>query len=159
MTKISKDIYVGDTGKTLNDIATKHMITAYLNESYSLTQTGEYDILPLVQYIKLGTKLTMRNDGGIQIGAGVKYVKVNANMSWNSLASENAKWCTIYKSTLAAYPSPTITSVRTAINNTGGLISVVQGDVIYLKAQGTKNDVVRGQSSNLYTALTVEVIE
>lgn len=135
-----------------------NILTATLSDNYALQNTSSYEILPLTQYIKIGNKLSVNSSGGIVIGAGINYIKVSSNVSYNTVASANAKWNTIFKNTSAIYPCPTYANNRVTIGNNGGLISVTQGDVIYLKVQGSATDVIRGGTSNKYTCLTVEVV-
>lgn len=135
-----------------------NILTATLSDNYALQNTSSYEILPLTQYIKIGNKLSVNSSGGIVIGAGINYIKVSSNVSYNTVASANAKWNTIFKNTSAIYPCPTYANNRVTIGNNGGLISVTQGDVIYLKVQGSATDVIRGGVSNKYTCLTVEVV-
>lgn len=135
-----------------------NILTATLSDNYALQNTGSYEILPLIQSTKIGNKLSVNSSGGIVIGAGINYIKVSSNVSYNTVASANAKWNTIFKNTSAIYPCPTYANNRVTIGNSGGLISVTQGDVIYLKVQGSATDVIRGGASNRYTCLTVEVV-
>ena len=145
--------------KINGELLSKDIITAILLSNYTLTETNVYGIIPLTLKNKIGNKLSMDSSGGIVIGAGVDYVKVSSNISFNSVTASGAKWNTIYKGTQALYPCPTIASGRISIANSGGLVPVTQGDVIYLETQGATGDIIRGAAGNYYTCLTVEVIE
>ena len=140
------------------NITEKNILTANLLNNYTIQNTGSYEILPLSQYANVGNKLSVNSSGGIVIGAGVSYIKVSSNVSYNTVASANAKWNSIYKNASAIYPCPTYANNRVTIGNSGGIIPVTQGDVIYLEVLGTATDVIRGGTSNNYTCLTVEVI-
>lgn len=150
------------TANNLNEMQNilnqKNILTANLLDNYTIQSTDSYEILPLAQYINIGNKLSVNSSGGIVIGAGVSCVKVSSNVSYNTVASANAKWNTIFKNTSAYYPCPTYANARISIANSGGLIPVTQGDVIYLEVLGTATDVIRGGAGNKYTTLTVEVI-
>jgi hypothetical protein len=150
------------TANNLNEMQNilnqKNILTANLLDNYTIQSTGSYEILPLAQYANIGNKLSVNSSGGIVIGADVSYIKVSSNVSYNTVASASVKWNTIYKNTSALYPCPTYADARISIANSGGLIPVTQGDVIYLEVQGTETDVVRGGVGNKYTCLTVEVV-
>lgn len=144
-------------------LPSKNILTAILTSNYTLNSTNSYEITPLTLKSKIGDKLSINALGGVVIGSGVSCVKVHSNVSYNSIAAEGAKWNTIYKISdgvsYALYPCPTLASARTAIANTGGLIPVKEGDIIYLELQGSTGDVIRGGTGNYYTCLTVEVVE
>lgn len=140
-------------------ILEKNILTSALDSDFTLTTTGSYDIIPLTQKTQIGTKLSVTNDGGIKIGSGVSHIKVYSTISYQSIASANAKWNTIFKNTSAVFPVPTYASNRITLTNPGGIIPVSENDIIYLKTQGTSGDVIRGSLYNYYTNLTVEVVD
>lgn len=159
MSSTSTNTVQNNTIKAYVDNKTSpNILTAVLTANYTIQESGNYEQLPLGQSIKIGSKLSLNNSGGIVIGAGVNYIRVNSNVSYNSVASSGVKWNTIYKNNTVAYTCPIQASARVSIANTGGLIAVNEGDIIYLKVSGSTGDVIRSEGEAKYTYLTAEVV-
>ena len=141
--------------KKLSDVLTKNIITASFNDSFTKTE-DDYETLPLNVGNSLGNKLSLTTDNGIKIVSDINYIKISSKVSFNSL-TVGLKWLTIYKNNVAINANPCNLTSRNMIYATDMLIEVQKNDIIYLKVNGTKGDVIRGGIS--YTNITVEVIE
>ena len=139
----------------INEITEKNIITASFNGNFTKTK-DDYETLPLNASNRLGNKLSLTTDNGIKIVSDINYIKISSKVSFNNLTA-GLKWLTIFKNNEAVSANPHNLSSRGMVYATDTLIPVVKNDVIYLKANGTTGDVIRGGIA--YTNLTVEVIE
>ena len=148
----------GQTKKVTADTLVKgttNIITASFNGNFTKTK-DDYETLPLNASNRLGNKLSLTTDNGIKIVSDINYIKISSKVSFNNLTA-GLKWLTIFKNDEAVSANPHNLSNRGMVYATDTLIPVVKNDVIYLKANGTTGDVIRGGIA--YTNLTVEVIE
>ncbi len=148
--------------KLLSEILNSiNIMTATLTNDYSLSNTSQWQIykLNLKKYSSFGEKLTISN-GGIKIGPNISYIKINANVNFNS--SDNIGDVMIYKNNSSinyTRSAPKSQSRSTSTSNI--LIDVAEGDIIYLyiySDTASKTINVSGNSSRADTYLTVEAI-
>lgn len=139
--------------------------TARLTENYTVKAANTYELLPLKEWITLGNKLSVGNDGSIVIGKNVKYIKINASMRYRAGAA-GQKYLLISKNgtdqlmQISNYRAST--SGHTIYVAPTAVFEVKEGDTIGMYAYGNANDGVGGstlETGQLMTYLTVEVVE
>ena len=139
--------------------------TARLTDNYTIATANTYELLPLKEWLTLGNKLSVRNDGSIVIGKNVKYIKVNATMRWRA-GTVGQKYLLISKNgtdqlmQISNYRAST--SGHTIYVAPTAVFEVKEGDTIGMYAYGSANDGVGGSTlatGQLMTYLTVEVVE
>jgi hypothetical protein len=132
-----------------------NIITCTQNASVT-TGNNTYDKITLVEYEKIGNKLSISN-GGVKIGSGVSYIKVSGFITFSTVSSTTSRHhLQIYKNS---------TSIYSLITRFGGnwetiqsvpfLISVQENDIIYLYTRSQDS----GGSVTGASYLLVEVIE
>ena len=133
----------------------KHILTAKLNSDITATTDGATKI-PVVSSNSVGTKLTIEN-GGIKIGTGVSKVLVNAQVYY-TLSGATAKNMFVYKNSTAVLRSTFRASGNYDHNiMVNKLLSVEEGDILYLYAQAYTGDSISAVQDETY--ITVEVVE
>ena len=145
--------------------ATKSIMTAYLDAAITNLAVSTYTIVPLNQSISTGDKLTLTQDGGIRIGAGVSFVKISGILSYNSIGADGAKHVRIMKNsysnnnTLAWAYNYMLAGDPCNVAIPPMLAPVTEGDVIYLWYHTTNaTDAIGGNAYGNRTSLTVETI-
>lgn len=154
--QIEKD--VAANGRSL----IKSAITASLENAITNLAESTYTIIPLNLSTAAGDRLTLTNDGGVKIGAGVTHVLVSGRVSYNALTA-GAKHVRIMKNsytnnnTLAwAYQNLTAAG---CVDITPTLATVQEGDIIYLYYHTTNStDTIGGNAYGARTSLTVETV-
>lgn len=152
-------VYNGTTFEIINE---SNCIVVSKATDYTTLSTAEEKLpLDLVSE-KTGGKLSLVSNG-VLIGAGVRKVKISSNIMYSTIPSgglgqihaNNIFLNTTKISETGVRPSGTFPSV----SNASKMISVVEGDTIflYVRSAGAAGSVVRGGST--YTNLTVEVVE
>lgn len=143
----------------------KSMATAYLSVALTNLAVSTYTIVPLDGIISTGDKLTLTQDGGIQIGAGVSYVKISGILSYNSVGADGAKHVRIMKNsynnnnTLAWAYDYMLAGDPCSIAIPPMLAQVSEGDIIYIWYHTTNStDTIGGNAYGNRTSLTVETI-
>ena len=143
----------------------KSVMTAYLDDALTNLAVSTYTIVPLNQSISAGDKLTLTQDGGIQVGAGVSYVKISGILSYNSVGADGAKHVRIMKNsysnnnTLAWAYDYMIAGDPCSIAIPPMLAPVSEGDIIYIWYHTTNStDTIGGNAYGNRTSLTVETI-
>ncbi len=143
----------------------KSMATAYLSAALTNLAESTYTIVPLDGIISTGEKLTLTNDGGIQIGAGVSFVKISAILGYNQVQTDASRHIRIMKNsynnnnTLAWAYNYMLTGDPQTIVIPPMLAPVTQGDIIYLWYHTpASNDKIGGNAYGNRTSLTVETI-
>jgi hypothetical protein len=145
--------------------ATKSIMTAYLDNAITNLAVSTYTIVPLNQSISTGDKLTLTQDGGIRIGAGVSFVKISGILSYNSIGADGAKHVRIIKNsyrnsnTLAWAYNYMLAGDPCNVAIPPMLAPVSEGDIIYLGYHTTNaTDAIGGNAYGNRTSLTVETI-
>lgn len=121
---------------------------------------GDYEILPFVSSVKVGSGLTVVNNA-VVIGQGVKKIRVSAQICYGA-ATAGQKVCAIWTNVSSAHIARTQMNV-TNINLPESLViapciyAVSEGNQITLRVYGTANDIIYGGLNQTY--LTVEVVE
>lgn len=139
-----------------------NIMSAYAssNVTVSSANASKYTNFTLVRYESTGDRLTI-SGGGIRIGANVSRIKVSAQTQIVPTGGAGIKHLRIYKNTAtvgwATYRS-TATNENTTLSIPTRVLSVAEGDIIYLKYYGLAGDVFNG-SGDVPTILTVEVVE
>lgn len=143
----------------------KSMATAYLSAAITYLAVNTYTKVPLDAVISTGSKLSLTNDGGIQIGAGVSYVKISAILSYNQVQTDASRHIRIVKNsytndnTLAWAYNFMLTGDPQTIVIPPMLAPVTQGDIIYLLYYANSStDAIGGNAYGNRTSLTVETI-
>lgn len=143
----------------------KSVMTAYLNAAITNLAVSTYTKVPLNDAISVGDKLTLTSDGGIQVGAGVSYVKVSGILSYNGVGSDGAKHVRIMKNsytnnnTLAWAYNYMLAGDPCNVTIPPMLAPVTAGDVIYLWYHTTNStDTIGGNTYGNRTSLTVETV-
>lgn len=139
-----------------------NIITARITTLINVATASEYLQIPLTSELSLGGKLTISN-GSIKIGAGVKYVKVSANVSWTELKSNAERHIRIKRNedTVSWATAYGVTGNFLQMSLTDRVISANEGDLItlcyYTNTVGDR--VYSGTDANSYqTYMTVEVV-
>lgn len=143
----------------------KSVMTAYLDAAITNLAESTYTKIPLNQFISTGNKLTITQDGGIQIGAGVSFVKVSGIVSYNAVNASGAKHVRIMKNsynnnnTLAWAYNDMVQGDPQTIVIPPMLAAVSAGDIIYIWYHTTNStDIIGGNAYGNRTSLTVETI-
>lgn len=144
-----------------------NIMTAYLTSNYSVSQQNIWINLPLVQFKKLGDKLSI-SSGGVRIGKGVSYVKTSANLEVASSGATGSVYIGIQKNSTTVFENLTVLWNAGAekcytLSASPILIDVVEGDIIslaVLKYEESAGNVLSavGIPSDIFTGLTVEVV-
>lgn len=158
---INGEIPILGSGKKLNDLANKNIITAFMNGNQTIRYENE--LVNLDNSISVGKELIFNpNTHNIKIGKGIRKIVVSANIFLESMASSDYVWCFIRKndnniassiiSTSKFFISASISSI---------LIEVKENDIINLVLNDAKFNestrVIRGGSFN--TWLTIEAVD
>ena len=106
------------------------------------------------------SSLTLTSDGGIRIGEGINHVLVSAGLFFQFSGSANYLYTRTQKNTtdeISTVITP-YSSVSSYVSNihSSKMISVTEGDVIYLRGLEAKNGTIRAYGN---TWLTVEVVD
>ena len=151
-----------NTENAINEVDTKyskHIITAKGSSSEMATTSSENKLI-MATATTIGNKLTLTNDGGIKIGAGVTKVAISASTTYtggdasqhvlliykNSKANENRLARVLFNSS---------SNIQTTISIPYQIVSVSENDILYLFASSSVNKYVSGPM----TYMTVEVVE
>ena len=149
---------------TINEINTKiqekNIITASLSDNYT-TQSTAAETLEISQMAKIGDKLSITSDGGILIGEGINNVLISGQVIFSSPVNNSRLACFIYKNSTASAQNVVRANGTLSFQGVSVspfLLSVVQGDIIYLKArsQDDAGAVVFGNEAGTY--ITVNAI-
>ena len=146
-------------GKILNEKTQRHIITAKGGSSEIVT-TSSGNKLTMATATTIGNKLTLTNDGGIKIGAGVTKVAISASTTYtgndvsqhalliykNSKADENRLARVLFNSNF---------TIQATISIPYQIVSVSENDILYLFASSSADKHVSGPMSYI----TVEVID
>ena len=137
----------------------KNIITAKGGFAEIATTSSE-NKLTMATATTIGNKLTLTNDGGIKIGAGVTKVAISASTTYTGGdASQHA--LLIYKNSkadenkLARVLFNSSSDIQTTINIPYQIVSVSENDILYLFASSSVDKHVSGPMSYM----TVEVVE
>lgn len=137
----------------------RHIITAKGGGSETATTSSENKLI-MATATTIGNKLTLTNDGGIKIGAGVTKVAISASTTYTGGdASQHA--LLIYKNSkanenrLARVLFNSSSNIQTTIIIPYQIVSVSENDILYLFASSSVDKRVSGPMSYM----TVEVVE
>ena len=143
----------------------KHILKAILaTDNTTITSFQDYDavLVPLIQYIKMGNKLSFSN-GKIVIGSGVNYIRISAQVMMSYIPSSlGIMGLAVYITNSQVYTNYGIrTSSDFLTYNAPGMIFPVKaGDTVsvhvYIEPSGTS---VKLRKYSQSTFLQVEVIE
>ena len=143
----------------------KHILKAILaTDNTTITSFQDYDavLVPLIQYIKMGNKLSFSN-GKIVIGSGVNYIRISAQVVMSYIPSSlGIMGLAVYITNSQVYTNYGIrTSSDFLTYNAPGMIFPVKaGDTVsvhvYIEPSGTS---VKLRKYSQSTFLQVEVIE
>lgn len=146
-------------GRILNEKTQRHIITAKGGSSAIATTSSENKLI-MATATTIGNKLTLTNDGGIKIGAGVTKVAISASTTYTGGdASQHA--LLIYKNSkanenrLARVLFNSSSDIQTTISIPYQIVSVSENDILYLFASSNVDKRVSGPMSYM----TVEVVE
>ncbi|MEG1597715.1 MAG: hypothetical protein RRY22_04915 [Bacilli bacterium] len=152
---------IGNSGKTLNDLTNKNIITAFMNGNQTIRY--EYELVNLDNSVSAGKELILNSTNhNIKIGKGIKKVEVSANIFLENMANTDYVWCFIRKNDNNVASSIISTSkyfITASISSV--LIDVNENDVINLVLNDAKfNDAIRVvRSGSFNTWLTIEAIQ
>lgn len=142
----------------------KNICTTYLRENASSFPLKTYVALNMQIGKCVGNKLSLEENGGIKIGAGVSTVLVSYYVQYNALLnSAGLRYVSCFRNEtmmIQALNNHVDSNQLSVISGTPCLLSVQQGDVLTLRFY-THNDgdSVIGFSSQFRTYMTVEVVE
>lgn len=124
----------------INEITT-NSITGYLSAKLSYTSTKNNQKIPLTLSNLKGTKLSITDDGGIKIGAGVDKILVNAQVYFYTGSNHtDGKHVYIYKNSTAVVRGSRRDNYNYIFIPAGPiLVDVVENDVIYLYCNNDAN--------------------
>lgn len=139
----------------------KNVMTARLSNTYTVNSTSANAVykLDLVEYSKVGTKLSI-SDGGIKIGKGVSKILVSAQVYFTGGNNEGNPFIFKNNEGIIITMSPVKGAYKSS-NITPTLIDVTENDIIYLKIYTDSNGgklVVAGHDTRPDTSLTVEIV-
>lgn len=139
-----------------------NIMTAYLssNLTVSSANANAYTNFTLSRYESTGDRLTI-SGGGIRVGANVSRIKVSAQAQIVPSGGASIKHLRVYKNSATvgwAIHRCTAANENTTLSIPSRVLSVSEGDIIYLKYYALANDVFNG-SGDIPTMLTVEVVE
>lgn len=149
------------TSQLINDsnfaiTKTRNIITAYPTTDFKLTVSNDYQTLPLQGNVSVGNAFSIIGGNGIRCSkAGV--IKVSLKTTYHIIQTENIKWGTAWLDTVAISANSNNASDRITCVGSDTLVNVTAGQILYLKAQGYVEDVIRGGKE--YTHITVEYID
>lgn len=158
-------VYAGKTplnAHNLNKMQEKDIITTNIKNNMTITST-DYTKIPFKEIYKIGSKLSITEDGEILIGAGINYIKVTANVLYVSLKSgiknikvfkNNLQKSTVYKN----FGGTSAAAITDTLAIPCNIIQVAEGDLISLRVKGDINDLVGGQGDEAATFLTIEAV-
>ena len=140
----------------------KSAITASLENAMTDLTESTYTKIPLNLSVAVGDRLTLTDDGGIKIGAGVTAVMVSGRVSYNSLTA-GAKHVRVMKNSYTNNNTIAWTyqnlSAAGCVDVTPTLAQVQEGDIIYLWYHTTNStDTIGGNAYGARTSLTVETL-
>lgn len=149
----------------INEVKNKHIITARLTSNYAITTANTYETLPLVEWLKIGDKLSINSNGEVVIGAGVNRIKVNAQTRMSTGTVGN-KYLTVQNSQgqqlLQAINYKANASGYNLLSMSDAIFEVTEGETLRLRAYGASGDTFAGASQTygmLITYMTVEVVD
>jgi len=144
----------------------RNVATVSLSAAITNLAVNTYTIIPFDLSNTAGSKLTITNDGGIKIGAGITKVLVSGMISYDTVTATGSKHLRIIKNSYSA--NNTLSwSWQTLVQSQPGnveampiLADVQEGDIIYMiYYTGSSTDKIGGNTYGGRTSLTVEVIE
>lgn len=147
--------------KKVKKLEEVNVMTLALSEHYTLTSTNLTQ-LPLTKtLLSVGNKLIKMSDGSIKIGSGVSYVRISGTVYYRS--GHQADDLT----TSAIYKNSSFVVDNTSRVRTGGfskilttkVISVAEGDIIYLYARNVTRANQEIGGFDALTFLNVEVVK
>jgi len=139
-----------------------NIMTAYLSSNLTISSANAsaYKNFTLSKYESAGDRLTI-SGGGIRVGANVSKIKVSAQSQVVPAGGAGIKHLRIYKNSATvgwATQRFTATNENATLTIPTRVLSVSEGDIIYLKYYALAGDVFNG-SGDIPTMLTVEVVE
>lgn len=145
----------------------KSVATMSLSTNKMNLATNTYTQLQLNLNTVAGGRLTVTDDGGIEIGEGVSKILVSGRLAIQPVDSSGNRHLRIVKNTNSnnntlgwSYESMEATSYYSDLVITPTLCEVSEGDVIYLYYYTpSSTDVIGGNTYGSRTSLTVEVVE
>lgn len=158
------DYLVNSFNNETSEIETKtekNIITAK-GSSGEIATTSSEEKLTMSTSVSVGDKLTLTNDGGIKIGAGITKVAISGSTTYtSSTASQHA--LLIYKNSKidanklarVLFNCNTGIGIQPTINIPYQIVPVNENDILYLYASSSANKNVSGAMSYM----TVEVID
>lgn len=142
-----------------------NIMTAGLSADKTTLATNIFTAVPLDISTKIGSKLTLQNDGGIKIGAGVSKILISAKAEIQSAAAAGVRLLRIMKNSNANTNVLAWTQENFAASETKDLVitpllcNVTENDIIYLwYSVPNANDTIKGDENSASTMLTVSVI-
>lgn len=140
------------------------ILTAHLSAD-TKTVADTYTKIPLAQELNLGYGLSV-SDGSIKIGAGIKAVKVNADVNWGSLQSDGNRHIRIRKTSgttttdISWNTSMGVSTRSMKMSLSPKVVNVKQNDLISLVyySASANDTIVAGSTGGYMTFLTVEVV-
>lgn len=143
----------------------KSIMTRSLSTPITDLAVNTYTVIPLDLDNTVGDKLTVTNDGGIQIGANVSKIKVSGKISFDTINTTGNKHLRIIKNsynqdnTLAWAWENIEQGKPSSIDVQPILANVQEGDVIYIcYYTSDSTDKIGGNTYGCRTNLTVETI-
>lgn len=138
----------------------KSCMTAELTTAISNVTQNTYTKIPLTLSASVGDKLTVTNDGGILVGAGVTVVMVSGRIHYNGAAVGN-RALRIGKNSASdancmAHVTSTASDGTLTISPT--VVNVADGDIIYLYYLTATADSVPASLYGAQTCVTVETL-
>ena len=147
--------------KKVKKLEEVNVMTLALSEHYTMTSTGLTQLPLNKTLLSVGNKLTKTSDGGIKIGSGVDYIRISGAVYYRSgNQADDLTTSAIYKNSSSMVDNTS--KVRTGGSSkilTTKVISVEEGDIIYLYA---RNQTRANQEIGGFDALTflnVEVVK
>lgn len=144
----------------------RSVATVSLSAAITNLAVNTYTIIPFDLSNVAGSKLTVTNDGGIQIGAGITKVLVSGMISYDTITATGSKHLRIIKNSYSAANTLSWSWQTLTTGNPGNveampiLADVSEGDIIYMiYYTGSSTDKIGGNTYGGRTSLTVEVIE
>ena len=122
----------------------KELLTARLREDYAVASSEQIIIPFLNKTSKLGSNLTIRTDGGVQIGEGIKYIRFSGQVYFyvGETVAEKIIDVDINDATHIRHQQTLSTEYQHIVLGEK-ILEVSEGDVIYVRYKGNAGDIIK----------------
>lgn len=141
------------------------IMTRSLSAAITNLAVSTYTIVPLDLATSTDSRLTATNNGGIQIGAGINYVMVSAQLGYNQVAVDGSRHLRIMKNSYTNNNTIGWSYVYMLNGDPSNVVippiltAVSEGDIIYIWYYTlSASDAIGGNTYGCRTSLTVQSV-